>query len=233
MHLFHRPPHEVPTSRASSGPLLRVVGLSKVTRSTSITHISENHVFILGLILDLLIAPRSVRLRMNVVEARRHRILRRRNPIQYHGHLLQTPFRQRMTEICVLDLLQQRLGFDIRKERRPRNPVNDQLAALRAPRVGSQKLGEEVFEQHLLVATGEVGYHQVDHFVAEILVLQDCCSDVEIAELEEELRCRERRVEGRKVARAVEPKRIASQSAARQSGANKKEANCDLAFAVE
>jgi hypothetical protein len=219
MHLFHRPPHEVPTSRASSGPLLRVVGLSKVTRSTSITHISENHVFILGLILDLLIAPRSVR--------------RRRNPIQYHGHLLQNPFRQRMTEICVLDLLQQRLGFDIRKERRPRNPVNDQLAALRAPRVGSQKLGEEVFEQHLLVATGEVGYHQVDHFVAEILVLQDCCSDVEIAELEEELRCRERRVEGRKVARAVEPKRIASQSAARQSGANKKEANCDLAFAVE
>ena len=136
--------------------------------------------------------------------------------LAYAGRLRgQHPFRQRITEICVLDLLEQRLGLDIRKERRPRDPINNQLPAFRSLGVGSQKFGEEIFEQHLLVATGEVSYHQVDHFVAENLILQGCCGDVEIAQLEEEFRPSERWVEGCKVARAVEPKRIASQSAAR------------------
>jgi hypothetical protein len=195
MHFFRRPPHEVPTNKASSGPPLRIVGLSTVTLSTPITHISKDQIFILCFVLDLSTAFRSTHLRMNVVEARRHQILRRRFSLQHHGHLLEHPFRQSTTETIVLDLFDQCLGLDVRKERRPRDPVHDQLPARRSLHVGAQELGEEVFEQHLLVATGEVSYHQVDHLVAESLILQDCRRDVEIAELEEDFRCSERWIE--------------------------------------
>jgi hypothetical protein len=195
MHFFHRPPREVPTNKASSGPPLRIVGLYIVTLFTPIAHISENLVLILGFILDLFAAPRSAHLRMNVVEARRHQILRCQISLQSHGHLLQHPFRQRITEICVLDLVEQRLGLHIREERRPRDPVNDQLPARRSLGVGSQKFAKEIFQQHLLVTTDEVGYHQIDHFVAENLILQSCRRDMEIAELEEDFRRSERWIE--------------------------------------
>jgi hypothetical protein len=195
MHFFHPPPHEVPTNKASCGPPLRIVWLPIVTLFTPTAHISENQVFLLGFVLDLFAAPRSVHLRMNVVEARRHQILRRRFSLQYHGHLLEHSFRQSTTETCVLDLFEQCLGLDVRKERRPRDPVHDQLPARRSLHVGPQKLGKEVFEQHLLVAAGEVSYHQVDHFVAEGLVLQDCRRDMEIAKLEKDFRCSERCIE--------------------------------------
>jgi hypothetical protein len=195
MHFFHPPPHEVPTNKASCGPPLRIVWLPIVTLFTPTAHISENQVFLLGFVLDLFAAPRSVHLRMNVVEARRHQILRRRFSLQYHGHLLEHSFRQSTTETCVLELFEQCRGLDIRKERRPRDPVDDQLPAFRSLNVDPQKLGEEIFQRHLLVATGEVGYHQVDHFVAESLVLQGCRRDVEIAELEEDFWRSERWIE--------------------------------------
>jgi hypothetical protein len=233
MHFSHRPPHEVPINKASSGPPLRILGLSIVTLSSPIAHISKNQVFLLGFVLDLFTASRSVHLRMNVVGARRHQILRHRISLQHHGHLLEHSFRQSTAETCVLDLLDQRLGLDVRKERRPRDPVHDQLPAFGPLCVGPQKFREKIFEQHLLVATGEVGYHQVDHFVAENLILQSCRRDVEIAELEKDFRCSERWIEGCKVARAIEPKRVALQDATRQVSAKNKDASCDLAFAVK
>jgi hypothetical protein len=187
MHSFHRPPHGVPTNKASSVSPLRIAGLSTVTLFTQTARLSENQAFILGFVLDLFTAPRFVRLRMEVVEARRHQILRRRISLQCHGHLLQHSFRQSTTETIVLDLFDRCLRLDIRIERGPRNPVHDQLSAGRSLHVDPQKLGEEIFKKHLQVATGEVGYHHVDDFVAESLILQDACGDVKIAQLREQL----------------------------------------------